>query len=43
MRTRLRRLADAIWGAHCRLGCGVRVFPRDVHAHELLDHAGDRR
>ena len=34
-------LLDALLGARCRLGCGTRVFPRDVGWHEDLDHAGD--
>ena len=37
----LRDLADAILGHHCRLGCGQRVFVKDVGWHEGLEHAGD--
>ena len=37
----LRDLADAILGRHCRLGCGQRVFVKDVGSHEGLEHTGD--
>lgn len=36
------RLLDRVFGLHCRLGCGERVYPRDVEVHEALEHAGDR-
>lgn len=41
MRKRLAQLLDAIFGSRCRYGCGTRVYPRDVAAHEHHDHAGD--
>lgn len=29
-------------GSPCRLGCGQRVYARDVAEHEDDEHAGDR-
>jgi hypothetical protein len=41
---RVRRVTahwlDVLLGERCV--CGERVFPRDVTAHELVEHAGDR-
>lgn len=34
-------LLDALLGDRCRLGCGQRVYPRDIGWHEDIDHAGD--
>lgn len=39
--TRLRRLLDVTFGPPCRFGCGQRVHPNMVEAHESYDHAGD--
>lgn len=38
----LERFASALLGARCRLGCGQRVFPKDVAEHEHNQHAGDQ-
>jgi hypothetical protein len=35
-------LLDRLLGPRCPIGCGQRVFSRDVTAHYLIDHAGDR-
>lgn len=37
----LTRLLDALLGPRCALGCGYRVFPRDLTRHLHTDHAGD--
>jgi hypothetical protein len=39
----LTQLLDALLGHHCALGCGQRVFPKDLERHLALDHAGDER
>lgn len=36
------RWVDALLGARCRMGCGARVFPRDVTDHEATHHAWER-
>jgi hypothetical protein len=37
----LTRLLNALLGPRCALGCGQRVYPRDLERHLALDHAGD--
>lgn len=39
---RLTAWGDALLGKRCRLGCGERVYPKDVKQHEADEHAGDR-
>jgi len=41
MRSLIARVTDALLGRACRLGCGQRVFVKDVGWHEGLEHAGD--
>jgi len=42
MRARWANFLDGLLGPRCRLGCGQRVFPVDVRAHEDTNHVGDR-
>lgn len=35
------RVLDAVLGRRCPLGCGQRVYPRDLTAHLHTEHAGD--
>ena len=37
----MRCLIDRLLGPLCSLGCGQRVFPRDLTRHLHTDHAGD--
>jgi hypothetical protein len=37
----IARLATWLLGPRCILGCGERVYPRDLERHLFIDHAGD--
>ena len=40
IRELLAMTLDALLGRHCVYGCGQRVYPKDVAAHNHYDHAG---
>lgn len=37
----ISRFLDWLLGPRCALGCGERIFPRDLERHLYIDHAGD--
>jgi hypothetical protein len=37
----MNRILDALLGPHCPHQCGERIYPRDLHTHLQLEHAGD--
>lgn len=41
MRDLIARAVNAVLGERCHLGCGQRVFSRDLTAHLHTEHAGD--
>lgn len=36
-----RCLLDMLLGERCPVGCGQRVFPKDLDRHRYVDHAGE--
>lgn len=35
------RFLDWLLGPHCALGCGQRLYPRDIEAHYYIEHAAE--